>query len=200
MTEVASHDRRRVLAATVAAGGLLAGGSLLSIGARAAGKTKINMQLGWLIGGNQLGEVAAKKQGFYEQEGIDFEIQPGGPSIDGVAVVASGRFELGQVSSSPSLMLAASQGLPIKCFAVGIQKHPYCFFSLKKKPIRTAQDMVGKKIGIQSTGIILLRALLAKNKIDEKAVTIIPIGADMTPLMTGQVDAVTGWLTNTTAL
>jgi NitT/TauT family transport system substrate-binding protein len=200
MTEVSSRDRRRVLAATVAAGGLLAGGSLLSIGARAAGKTKINMQLGWLIGGNQLGEVAAKKQGYYEQEGIDFEIQPGGPSIDGVAVVASGRFELGQVSSSPSLMLAASQGLPIKCFAVGIQKHPYCFFSLKKKPIRNAQDMVGKKIGIQSTGIILLKALLAKNKIDEKAVTIVPIGADMTPLMTGQVDAVTGWLTNTTAL
>jgi hypothetical protein len=46
----------------------------------------------------------------------------------------------------------------------------------------------------------LLKALLAKNKIDEKAVTIVPIGADMTPLMTGQVDAVTGWLTNTTAL
>jgi NitT/TauT family transport system substrate-binding protein len=97
-------------------------------------------------------------------------------------------------------MLAVSQGLPIKCFAVGVQKHPYCFFSLKKKPIRSAQDMVGKKIGIQSTGIILLKALLAKNKIDEKAVTIVPIGADMTPLMTGQVDAVTGWLTNTSAL
>ncbi len=194
MSEVASRDRRRMLAATAATG------CLLSIGARAAGKNKINMQLGWLIGGNQLGEVVARKQGFFEQEGIDFEIQPGGPSIDGVAVVASGRFELGQVSSSPSLMLAASQGLPVKCFAVGIQKHPYCFFSLKKKPIRNAQDMVGKKIGIQSTGIILLKALLAKNKIAEKAVTIVPIGADMTPLMTGQVDAVTGWLTNTTAL
>ena len=200
MTNVQNEERRRLLRASAAAGGLLAGGSLLSIGARAAGKTKIDMQLGWLIGGNQIGEVVAKNKGYFEQEGIDFNIQPGGPSIDGVAVVASGRFEVGQVSSSPSLMLAASQGLPIKCFAVGIQKHPYCFFSLKKKPIKTAQDMVGKKIGIQSTGIILLKALLAKNKIDEKAVTIVPIGADMTPLMTGQVDAVTGWLTNTTAL
>jgi NitT/TauT family transport system substrate-binding protein len=60
--------------------------------------------------------------------------------------------------------------------------------------------MVGKKIGIQSTGMVLLRALLAKNKIDEKSMTIIPIGSDMTPLLTGQVDTVTGWLTNTTAL
>jgi len=200
MTNVQNEERRRLLRASAAAGGLLAGGSLLSIGARAAGKTKIDMQLGWLIGGNQIGEVVAKNKGYFEQEGIDFNIQPGGPSIDGVAVVASGRFEVGQVSSSPSLMLAVSQGLPIKCFAVGVQKHPYCFFSLQKKPIRSAQDMVGKKIGIQSTGIILLKALLAKNKIDEKAVTIVPIGADMTPVMTGQVDAVTGWLTNTSAL
>jgi NitT/TauT family transport system substrate-binding protein len=198
MTQSIHSNRRHVVGASLATGALMAGGSLLSIGARAAGKTKINMQLGWLIGGNQLGEIVASKLGYFEKEDIEFQIQPGGPSIDGVAVVASGRFE--QVSSSPSLMLAVSQGLPIKCFAVGIQKHPYCFFSLKKSPIRSAQDMVGKKIGIQSTGIILLRALLAKNKIAEKDVTIIPIGADMTPLMTGQVDAVTGWTTNTTAL
>jgi NitT/TauT family transport system substrate-binding protein len=196
MTDVLDRNRRRLLAASAAAS-VLSGASLLSVGARAAGRTKIDMQLGWLIGGNQIGEVVAWKQGYFEQEGIDFEIQPGGPNIDGVA---SGRFDLGQVSSSPSLMLAVSQGLPIKCFAVGVQKHPYCFFSLKKKPIRSAQDMVGKKVGIQSTGIILLKALLAKNKIDEKSVTIVPIGADMTPLMTGQVDAVTGWVTNTTAL
>ncbi|MEO6747070.1 MAG: ABC transporter substrate-binding protein [Caldimonas sp.] len=200
MKDVLDRNRRRLLTASAAAGGLLGSGALLSIGAHAAGRTKIDMQLGWLIGGNQIGEVVAKKQGYFEQENIDFSIQPGGPSIDGVAVVASGRHDVGQVSSSPSLMLAVSQGLPIKCFAVGVQKHPYCFFSLKKKPIRSAQDMVGKKVGIQSTGIILLKALLAKNKIDEKAVTIIPIGADMTPLMTGQVDAVTGWLTNTSAL
>jgi NitT/TauT family transport system substrate-binding protein len=45
-----------------------------------------------------------------------------------------------------------------------------------------------------------LRALLAKNNIAENQVQIIPIGSDMTPLMTGQVDVVTGWLTNTTAL
>ena len=48
--------------------------------------------------------------------------------------------------------------------------------------------------------MILLNALLTKNKIAEKDVEIVIIGADMTPLLTGQVDVVTGWLTNTTAL
>ena len=168
--------------------------------ALAQDKVKVNMQLGWIAGGNQIGEVAAKQLGYYETEGIDFAIQPGGPSIDGVAIVASGRWEVGQVSSSPSNMLAVSQDLPIKVFATGLQQHPYTFFSLKKNPIRTPKDMIGKKIGIQSTGLVLQRALLAKNKIDEKSMTIIPIGADMTPLLTGQVDTVTGWQTNTTAL
>ena len=191
-----SLTRRQLVACGAAAGA----GAFLSLSAHGQGKAKINMQLGWIAGGNQIGEVVAKRLGYYDTEGIDFSIQPGGPSIDGVAIVASGRYEVGQVSSSPSNMLAVSQDLPIQVFATGLQQHPYTFFSLKKNPIRTPKDMVGKKIGIQSTGMVLLRALLAKNKIDEKSMTIIPIGSDMTPLLTGQVDTVTGWLTNTTAL
>jgi NitT/TauT family transport system substrate-binding protein len=191
--------RRRLLKTSLVAGGLAAGG-FLSIDALAQGKTRINMQLGWIPSVNQVGEVVAKRLGFYEQEGIEFAIQPGGPNIDGVAIVASGRHEAGQVSSSPSIMLAASQGIPVKCFAVGAQRHPYCFFSLQKSPVHKPADMVGKKVGIQPTGMVLLRALLAQNKIAEKDVNIIPIGGDMTPLMSGQVDVVTGWLTNTTAL
>jgi NitT/TauT family transport system substrate-binding protein len=192
--------RRKLLGAGAAATGLAGAGAFLSMDALAQDKVKVNMQLGWIAGGNQIGEVAAKQLGYYATEGIEFAIQPGGPSIDGVAIVASGRWEVGQVSSSPSNMLAVSQDLPIKVFATGLQQHPYTFFSLKKNPIRTPKDMIGKKIGIQSTGLVLLRALLAKNKIDEKSMTIIPIGADMTPLLTGQVDTVTGWQTNTTAL
>jgi NitT/TauT family transport system substrate-binding protein len=193
-------QRRQMLKASLLASGLAATGGVISIDAFAADKANINLQLGWLVGGNQIGEVAAKRLGYYDQEGVSLTIQPGGPNIDGVAVVASGRNEAGQVSSSPSIMLAASQGIPVKCFAIGAQRHPYCFFSLQKNPVKKPADMVGKKVGIQATGMVLLRALLAQNKIAEKDVNAIPIGGDMTPLMSGQVDVVTGWLTNTTAL
>jgi NitT/TauT family transport system substrate-binding protein len=152
--------RRSVLGAGVAAGA----GVFLSMQALAQNKAKISMQLGWIAGGNQIGEVVAKRLGYYTTEGIEFSIQPGGPSIDGVAIVASGRHEVGQVSSSPSNMLAVSQDLPIQVFATGLQQHPYTFFSLKKNPIRTPQDMVGKKIGIQSTGMVLLRACWPKTR------------------------------------
>src|SRR5271170_25432 len=116
--------RRKLLkggAATIAAASFP-----LTIGSRGlaqSGLQPVNMQLGWITGGNQLGEVVAKRLGYFEQEKIDFAIQAGGPNIDGVAIVASGRYEVGQVSSSPSLMLAASQSLPVVCFAVGAQQH-----------------------------------------------------------------------------
>jgi NitT/TauT family transport system substrate-binding protein len=194
--------RRRVLKAAAGLGGVGLGGAFLSLDAagQQGGKTALNLQLGWLAGNNQIGEVVAKQLGYYAQEGLDVQIQPGGPNIDGVAIVASGRYEAGQLASSPSLMLAVSQDIPVKCFASGLQQHPYTFFSLKKKPVRTAQDMAGKKVGIQPTGVVLLRALLAKNNIPEKDVEIVPIGADMSPVLTGQVDVVTGWQTNVTAL
>jgi NitT/TauT family transport system substrate-binding protein len=190
-------DRRKLLGYAAAT---VAGGAFLDFDAFGASKPVVNMQLGWILGGNQIGEVCAKQLGYYDAEGIGLAIQPGGPNIDGVAVVASGRYEVGQVSSSPSLMLAASQDIPVVCFGVGAQEHPYTFFSLKKKPVREAKDMIGKKVGIQATGVILLKALLAKNGIADKDVEIVTIGADMVPLLTGQVDVVTGWLTNTTAL
>jgi NitT/TauT family transport system substrate-binding protein len=192
-------DRRSAL--KFGAGALAFGsGALLGVDAHSQSKPTVNLQLGWLLSGNQLGEACAKQLGYFDEEGITLAFQPGGPNIDGVAIVASGKFEVGQVSSSPSLMLAVSQDIPIKCFAVGGQQHPYTFFSLKKNPIKEPKDLIGKKIGIQATGVILLKALLAKNRIDEREVTIVTSGADMTPLMTGQVDVFTGWQTNTTAL
>jgi NitT/TauT family transport system substrate-binding protein len=178
-----------------------AAGAVLSVGDRGARAAEpVEMQLGWLGGGNQLGEIAASQLGYFAEAGLDLKIVPGGPNNDGIAGVASGRSAVGQVSSSPSLMLAVSQDLPVRCFAVSAQKHPYAFFSLAKNPVHEPKDLRGKKIGIQATGLVLLRALLAKNDIDMKDVTVVTIGSDMMPIMTGQVDVVTGWVTNTTAL
>jgi NitT/TauT family transport system substrate-binding protein len=192
----ARHVSRRFLLG--AAG---AAASVIAVGTRPAGALQpVVMQLGWLGGGNQLGEVAAMQLGYFAKEGLELTIVPGGPNNDGVATVASGHGEVGQVSSSPSLMLAVSQDLPIRCFAVSAQKHPYAFFSLAKNPVRTVADMKGKRIGIQATGVVLLRALLVQNGMTLDDVKMVTIGSSMMPIMTGQVDVVTGWITNTTAL
>ena len=194
-------DRRSFLKTTAAViAGAAAGSTLLSVEALASGEFEINMQLGWLASNGLTGEIVANKLGYYAKEGIKLNVTPGGPGVDGVASVASGRAQLGQLSSSPSLMLARSAGIPVKCIAAGYQQHPFTYFSLANNPIRSAKDMISKTIATQPTAKILLKALLAKNGIAESDVNVVNMGGGMGQLMTGQADAVTGWLTNTNAL
>ena len=126
MRELTRRDFVKSGAAALSASGL----PLIGAARGAGSPDSVNMQLGWITGGNQIGEVVAKRLGYFKEANIEFAIQAGGPNIDGVAIVASGRYEVGQLSSSPSLLLAASQGLPVTCFAVGAQEHPYAYFSL----------------------------------------------------------------------
>lgn len=191
---------RRTVMKSVAASAGLAAAALPRLGVAQAKTTTLTMQLGWLAGDNQIGEIVAKELGYFEEEKIDLVINAGGPNIDGVAIVASGKADLGQVSSSPSLMFAASQNIPVRCFACGCQEHPYAFMSLASKPVHTPEELIGKKVGIQQTGKILLSALLKKHNIPEDKVEVVVVGSDMHPLVTGQVDVFTGWLTNTTAI
>ena len=193
-------SRRRVLQHGAALGGMAAASSFIGVSAAGANGAKVGMQLGWLASNGILGEVVAKREGIYEELGIELEVTPGGPGVDGVASVAAGRATVGQLSSSPSLMLARSAGIPVKAFAAGYQKHPFTYFSLAGNPIRTPADMVGKTIATQPTAMILLRAVLANAGISEDQVEAVNMGSDMNQLMTGQVDAVTGWQTNTNAL
>lgn len=164
------------------------------------GSSAMSLQLGWLLDNGQLGEAVAIGKGWYADNGLDVRIQAGGPSIDGLALVAGGESQVGQISSSPSLMLATSQGIPTKAFAVGVQEHPYAYFSLPDNPVFEPSDLVGKSVGTQATGQILLSALLSANDIDPGDVEVVVVGSDVTPLTTGQVDVWTGWVSNVAAL
>ncbi|MEH6579820.1 MAG: ABC transporter substrate-binding protein [Amphritea sp.] len=196
-----SINRRQMLKGMGMAGLAMTGMMLgISKSANAAASYEISMQLGWLATNGQLGEIIADAKGFYADEGLTFKIIPGGPNVDGVASVASGRAALGQLSSSPSLMMARAAGIPVKCIAAGYQQHPFTYFSLDSNPVRTPKDLIGKKIGTNGTARILLRAMLAKNGISESDVEIIVMGGDVSPLLTGQVDVISGWQTNLSQL
>jgi NitT/TauT family transport system substrate-binding protein len=170
---------------------------ILSFGpAEAAETVAIQEQLDWLMSNQQLGDVVAKRLGYFEEEGLNVTIVPGGPQFNGIPAVASGQAMMGNVSSSPHIMLARAGGVPIKCIATGFQRHPFAYFSLPRNPIRTPADMRGKRIGTPQVSVILLRALLKANGIREDELEIVPIGSEPAPLLTGQVDAMTFWETD----
>ncbi|MGB3375206.1 MAG: ABC transporter substrate-binding protein [Microbacterium sp.] len=197
-------SRRNLLKGTgVAVGSLLLGNALLTAcsspgggpaGPGGKGGTPLNMQLGWLLNSGQMGEAIALQKGYYDDIGLQFKIKQGGPSIDGIALVAAGESQIGQISSSPSLMLARSQGIPIKAFGVGVQEHPYAWISKSDNPIKTPEELIGKTVGGPATSEILFKAFLAANKVDPDKVEYVATGDTIAPLLTGQVDAFGTWL------
>lgn len=197
-------SRRHLLKGTgVAIGSLLLGNALLTACSSPGGgpskpgganATSLNMQLGWLLNSGQMGEAIALQRGYYDDLGLQFKINQGGPSIDGIALVAAGESQIGQISSSPSLMLARSQGIPVKAFGVGVQDHPYAWISRTDNPVKTPQELVGKTVGGPATTEILFKAFLAANEINPKDVEYVSTGDTIAPLMTGQIDVFGTWL------
>lgn len=163
--------------------------------------TKIKYQLGWFVDEGQTGIAVAQEKGYFAEEGIELEIVPGGPNNDGVAPVASGQAQIGQASSSPALMLAVSQGIPIQAFAVQGQEHPYAYITMPDTPLETPEDLKGLNIGVPATGVELVEAMLAANDMTMDDIGgITNISFDIRPLLQGKVDVWGGWLTDVSQL
>lgn len=189
-------SRRALLSGGTALGLGLAGGRLLGLGspAQAQGTTGLSEQLGWLANAQMAGDFVAAGKGYFKDAGIDLKIQPGGPNIDPIQIVAGGGVPFGNVSSVAVLVNARSRGVPVKAFGAVLQRHPFAFIFLTKSGIHTPKDFEGKTIGIQATARPLLAAVLAKYHIPPDKVKVQFVGGDTRPLITGQVDVITGWI------
>jgi NitT/TauT family transport system substrate-binding protein len=189
-------SRRDLVAGGVVLGLGAAGGRLLGLAspARAQSMTGLSEQLGWLANAQMAGDFTAIGKGYFKDAGIDLKIQPGGPNIDPIQIVAGGGVPFGNVSSVAVLVNARSRGLPVKAFGTVLQRHPFAFIFLTKSGIHTPKDFEGKTIGIQATARPLLEAVLAKYEIPKDKVKVQFVGGDTRPLITGQVDVITGWI------
>jgi len=189
-------SRRDLLKGGAALGVGLASGQLPALmpAARAQGTTGLSEQLGWLANAQMAGDFTAIGKGYFKEAGIDLKIQPGGPNIDAVQIVAGGGVPFGNVSSVAVLVNARSRGLPVKAFGTVLQRHPFAFIFLTKSGIHTPKDFEGKTIGIQATARPLLEGVIAKYNIDRDKLKVLLIGGDTRPLVTGQVDVITAWI------
>jgi NitT/TauT family transport system substrate-binding protein len=196
---VTMTNRRRFL--TLGALSAMTGGAFTHVGkVNAQGKTEIQVQYDWLMGNGQIGDIVALKKGFFAEQGLAVTFAPGGPNAQTVPPVLAGQSQLGQFSTTSQALVAYGAGRPVRFFACGFQQSPYAYFSLPRSPIRTPRDMIGKTIAVNPNGRFTLQLILALNKIDPSKVRVVTQGVDMAPLIAGQVDAVTGFLTNTKAL
>jgi NitT/TauT family transport system substrate-binding protein len=139
------------------------------------------------------------KKGFFEREKLTIrpQLAEGGAQI--VTSVVSGDYEIG-FSNTTSLIIAASKGLPVQILAQGVlggasTKDAWdALLVPKRSPIRTAQDLRGKTVGVNNlnnVGPLAINTALDKRGVDYKAVKYVevPFPEMNAALDAGRIDA-----------
>jgi NitT/TauT family transport system substrate-binding protein len=158
--------------------------------------TKVSLRLPWIINAQAAGPFVALEKGFFADEGLEVEIQAGGPDANSITLVAAGSNTFG-LHDMPSLVLAGAEGMPLISVAAFWQKHPGCIFALQESGITSLKDFEGRKIGFKEGGPwTLTKAMLNANNVDLNKIEQISVGFGIAPVLDGQVDLLTAFCTN----
>lgn len=154
----------------------------------------VAMQLLWIENVQFAGELIAQKLGFYQKQGVNVTLLPGGTTITPDPIVASGKALIG--ISSPSLTGAAvAQGADLTIVGAQYQRNPDVIISLAKTPITNLSQLHGKRIGVQPNIRSVWDAFLTVNNLQKK-VTTVPVQDDPSLVVSGDVDGFVGFYTN----
>lgn len=157
---------------------------------------RVYVRLKWIYQAQFAGFFTAEQKGFYKEYGIDVTLTPGGAESPSIQMVAGGSEQFG-VTGMAQLMEARAKGVPVVALAVIYRKNPLIWFSVNEN-ITSANDLVGKKVGVTigSNSDILFRTMLKKAGVDIETVELVPVTYDISPVLTGQVDAYEGYIIN----
>lgn len=185
-----------IAAITVAALGL-SGCAASEETTSAEGYGELAVQFSWIKNAEFAGEYLADTNGYYKEAGFESVNFIAGPTAT-TAVVLSGDVLVGLSDAVAVTPVVLEEGAPLKIIGATYQKNPFTILSLKDGAnIQTAQDLIGKRIGVQAGGNeTLFDALLKANGIDASQVTKVPVEYDPAPLVNGEVDGFLAYVTN----
>lgn len=152
---------------------------------------RINVQLKWVHQVQFAGCYIAEKNGFYQSENIDTTLSAGGADISADIILndlIEGKSHFAIIGGDEFLK-AIYMDNPIVAIAVIFQRNPYGYATLKGSKICRPENLIGKKIMVPNDGKIQHDALLSKSGIAETDIEQIPYKRDITPLLTGSIDA-----------
>jgi NitT/TauT family transport system substrate-binding protein len=150
----------------------------------------VTVQLKWVTQAQFAGYYAAKDQGYYEDEGLDVTIRPGGPDIVPEQVVLGGQAEFG-LNWLDNTLATRDQGGDIINIAQVFTRSGMTEITWKDSGIDDITELRGKKVGVWLGGNEhKLFAALNKNGLDpKKDVQIVAQPFDMNLFLNREVDA-----------
>lgn len=107
----------------------------------------VTLQLQWVTQSQFAGYYVALDQGFYEEEGLNVTILPGGPDIAPPQVLAGGGADV-MLNWMPSALAAREKGLPVVNIAQPFKTSGLMLTCWKDTGIESVEDFRGKTIGV----------------------------------------------------
>jgi ABC-type nitrate/sulfonate/bicarbonate transport system substrate-binding protein len=191
-----SHPRRRrslvvLCAVTTAALGLTS----CSSGFGSGDDRILDMRLSWQKDAGSAGAFVADQEGYYRDAGVDsVNLFSGGQSAPPVACdVILGNALIGIDGPDYAAEAATDGGPVLTMVGCQLQETPIAFLSRADSGIGSAQDLIGKTIGVQDANQTVMDAVLKTNHVDPSQVHVVPWQGDPTTLVGGEVDAVLGF-------
>ena len=126
---------------------LLLAGAVSLTAMQAAAAEKVTLQLKWVTQAQFAGYYVAKDKGFYEEEGLDVEIKPGGPDIAPPQVLVGGGADV-IVDWMPSALATREKGVPLVNIAQPFKASGMMLTCLKETGITKPEDFKGKTLGV----------------------------------------------------
>jgi NitT/TauT family transport system substrate-binding protein len=164
----------------------------------ATSKIKIRLPMGFIPNVQYAPYYVAAEKGYFAAENIEIEFDYK-RETDGVKLVGAGELPFAVVSGE-QVVLARSQGLPVKYVGQWYRKFPIAIFSLADKNIKTASDLKGKTVGLPGffgATFVGWKAFANANGIKDNEVKLQEIGfTQAAAVQQGKVDAAVGYIVN----
>lgn len=119
----------------------------LGLAAGAAMAEDVTLQLKWVTQAQFAGYYVALENGYYEDEGLNVTIRPGGPDIAPVQVLMGGGADV-MVDWMPSALAAREQGAPVVNIAQPFVRSGMMLTCLAESGIVTPEDFRGRTLGV----------------------------------------------------
>ncbi|MFD2701363.1 ABC transporter substrate-binding protein [Paenibacillus shunpengii] len=137
-----------VMLAITACGGGDTGSDTTSASGESSEVTPVKVVLNWFAKSEHGGFYAAEENGIYEGKNLDVTIEPGGPQVSSIQIVASGKAEFG-VAHADQILLAREEGIPIVALATTFQISPQALMFHEESGIEDFDDLNGRTVFIQ---------------------------------------------------
>ena len=175
---------------TVKLASLLLAAAVSLTAMQASAADKVTLQLKWVTQAQFAGYYVAKDKGFYEEEGLDVEIKPGGPDIAPPQVLAGGGADV-IVDWMPSALATREKGVPLVNSAQPCKSSGMMLTCLTDSGITTPEDFKGKTLGVWFFGteypfLSWMSTLGIKTDGSPDGVTVLKQGFNVDPLLQKQ--------------